>query len=161
MMLRFELVFRDLHTDSTAMDHCMFLSSYYFINPKRNKLSAAAKIASSWLRGCLFCDFFAFALLAFLFLHNRATISFNSGLNIAKRRTSEVGATLVVTFWARSPNLVFNNRAITGNCIISLARAGKRCLLALGETIASDANRPHRAHQQYQSGYRRLQVLYN
>jgi hypothetical protein len=50
------------------------------------------KIASSWLRGCRFNNYFAFALPVFLFLPGWATISFNSGLNIAKRRTSRLYA---------------------------------------------------------------------
>ncbi|OQP39136.1 hypothetical protein A4D02_17555 [Niastella koreensis] len=83
------------------------------ISPNLNKLSADAKIASSWLRGAQPGNFFAFSLLAFLFLPYRATISLKDGLNSAKTRMGQWGIALVVTFFVRSPGLLRNSRAMS------------------------------------------------
>lgn len=63
---------------------CLIL--LFLISPDRNKLSADAKIASSWFPGVQAGNFFAFSLPAFLFLPNWATISLNEGLNNARTR---------------------------------------------------------------------------
>lgn len=94
-MFRNELLLRDQRTNSAGMYDSMFHVTVYLINPNRNKLSADAKIASSWFLGVQPSNFFAFSLLAFLFLPNWATISFAAGLNNAKTRTSQLGATLI------------------------------------------------------------------
>jgi hypothetical protein len=70
-----------------------------FFKGNRNKLSADAKIASSWLPAAQRCNFFAFSLLAFLFVPSWLAISLQDGLNNAKTRTSQSGVTGQVGFY--------------------------------------------------------------